>query len=140
MIFFLVMPSLFGGHGNVFVPLYLGTSEVAYPRVNALSVLIILISYLILFLCLYSEFSLGIGWTLYPPLSTSLMSSLPVGVDVIIYGLICTGMSSSLTSINFSITAQCMKLYSHLIAYVSIYIWSIVITSFMLIFVLPILT
>ena len=140
MIFFLVMPSLFGGHGNIFIPIYLGTSEVTYPRINSLSILIIPLSYLILFLCLYSEFSLGTGWTLYPPLSTSLMSSSPIGIDVIIYGLICIGISSSLTSINFSITILCMKLYGHLISNLSIYIWSIGITTLLLIFVLPILT
>jgi cytochrome c oxidase subunit 1 len=77
---------------------------------------------------------------LYPPLSTSLMSSSPVGIDVIIYGLICAGMSSSLTSINFSITILCMKLYGHLISNLSIYVWSIGITALLLIFVLPILT
>ena len=134
------MPSLFGGHGNIFIPIYLGTSEVTYPRINSLSILIIPLSYLILFLCLYSEFSLGTGWTLYPPLSTSLMSSSPIGIDVIIYGLICIGISSNLTSINFSITIQCMKLYGHLISYISMYTWSIGITSLILVFVLPILT
>ena len=37
MIFFVVMPGLFGGYGNYFLPIYLGASEVAFPRVNCVS-------------------------------------------------------------------------------------------------------
>merc|ERR1711998_316949 len=45
MIFFLVMPGLFGGFGNYFVPIFQGSPEVVYPRVNNLSILVIPISY-----------------------------------------------------------------------------------------------
>merc|ERR1711948_145732 len=41
MIFFLVMPGLFGGFGNYFVPVFLGSPEVVYPRVNNFSILIL---------------------------------------------------------------------------------------------------
>ena len=74
MIFFLVMPSLFGGFGNYFVPIFQGSPEVVYPRVNNFSILILFVSYLFFILSLISEFGGGTGWTLYPPLSTSLKS------------------------------------------------------------------
>ena len=48
MIFFLVMPGLFGGFGNYFVPIFQGSPEVIYPRVNNFSILILIISYLLL--------------------------------------------------------------------------------------------
>ena len=41
MIFFFVMPGLFGGFGNYFVPIFQGSSEVVYPRVNNFSILIL---------------------------------------------------------------------------------------------------
>merc|ERR1711893_166266 len=39
MIFFLVMPGLFGGFGNYFAPVFQGSPEVVYPRINNFSFL-----------------------------------------------------------------------------------------------------
>merc|ERR1711898_44721 len=77
MIFFLVMPAAFGGFGNYFVPIFQGSPEVVYPRVNNLSILILSLSYLFVIISIISEFGGGTGWTLYPPLSTSFMSLSP---------------------------------------------------------------
>ena len=44
MIFFLVMPGLFGGFGNYFVPIFQGSPEVVYPRVNNFSILILMVN------------------------------------------------------------------------------------------------
>ena len=140
MIFFLVMPGLFGGLGNTFVPIYLGSSEVAYPRINNMSVLVIPLSYTLVLLSINNEFGSGIGWTLYPPLSTSLMSLSPVGIDVIICGLLLSGISSTLTSLNFFVTIQNMRCYGMTLSNMSVYVWSIIITASMLLLVLPILT
>ena len=76
MIFFLVMPGLFGGIGNYFVPIFQGSPEVVYPRVNNLSILVLYLSYLLFVLSFSNDFGGGTGWTLYPPLSTSFMSLL----------------------------------------------------------------
>merc|ERR1712004_78841 len=53
MIFFLVMPGLFGGFGNYFVPIFQGSPEVVYPRINNFSILILFPSYLLLILHLF---------------------------------------------------------------------------------------
>merc|ERR1712174_90278 len=102
MIFFLVMPGLFGGFGNYFAPIFQGSPEVVYPRVNNLSILI---------LFLISEFGGGTGWTLYPPLSTSFMSLSPSSTGNLIFGLLVSGISSCLTSLNFWITILNLRSY-----------------------------
>merc|ERR1711903_367409 len=101
MIFYLVMPALFGGFGNYFVPIFQGSPEVVYPRVNNFSILVLFLSYLLLILSLISEFGGGTGWTLYPPLSTSFMSLSPSSTGNLIFGLLMSGISSCLTSFNF---------------------------------------
>lgn len=140
MIFFLVMPGLFASYGNIMVPIYLGASDVCYPRINALSVFIVPVSYYQLSLTLYAEFSLGTGWTLYPPLSTSLLILTTVGVDVLFIGLLCSGIASNLASINLSVSIQSMNTYGQCLVLLSTYNWSIGTTSYLLLVVLPILT
>ena len=95
MIFFLVMPGLFGGFGNYFIVIFQGSPEVVYPRVNNFSILILSLSYLFLILSLISEFGGGTGWTLYPPLSTSFMSLSPSSTGNLIFGLLISGISYS---------------------------------------------
>jgi hypothetical protein len=71
MIFFLVMPSLYGGFGNYFIPLLIAAPEVVFPRINSFSLLLLAVSYGCIIFSSTSEFGGGTGWTLYPPLSTS---------------------------------------------------------------------
>jgi heme/copper-type cytochrome/quinol oxidase subunit 1 len=111
MIFFLVMPGLFGGFGNYFVPIFQGSPEVVYPRVNNFSILILILSYLFVILSLISEFGGGTGWTLYPPLSTSFMSLSPSSTAFMVFGLLMSGISSSLTSVNFWTTILNLRSY-----------------------------
>ncbi len=80
------MPGLFGGFGNYFAPVYQGSPEVVYPRVNNFSILVLFLSYVLLILSLISDFGGGTGWTLYPPLSTSFMSLSPSSTGNIIFG------------------------------------------------------
>jgi cytochrome c oxidase subunit 1 len=61
MIFFLVMPGLFGGFGNYFVPIFQGSSEVVFPRVNNFSILLLFGSYFLALQSVVSEFGGGTG-------------------------------------------------------------------------------
>merc|ERR1712190_676067 len=140
MIYFLVMPGLFGGFGNYFVPIFVGSPEVVYPRVNNLSILILFLSYLFLILSLISEFGGGTGWTLYPPLSTSFMSLSPSSTGNIIIGLLISGISSCLTSLNFWVTILNLRSYCLTLKTVPLFPWSILITAGMLLLTLPILS
>merc|ERR1712079_859472 len=140
MIFFLVMPGLFGGFGNYFAPIFQGSPEVVYPRVNNLSIIILLLSYLFLILSSISEFGGGTGWTLYPPLSTSLMSLSPSSTGNLIFGLLISGVSSCLTSLNFCVTILNLRSYCLTLKTMPLFPWALLITAAMLLLTLPILS
>jgi len=139
MIFFLVMPALMGSYGNYLIPIYLGASEVIYPRINNMSIMIIPSSYTIMIASLFCEYGSGVGWTLYPPLSTSLMTLISIGLDLIIYSLLFSGLSTSLTSINFIVTLSLWKSIVIPLYFMDIYVWSLVLVGYLVIVVMPIL-
>merc|ERR1712076_163680 len=140
MIFFLIKPGLFGGFGNYFVPIFQGSPEVVYPRVNNFSIIILFLSYLLLILSLISEFGGGTGWTLYPPLSTSFMTLSPSSTGNLIFGLLISGISSCLTSLNFWVTILNMRSYSLTLKTIPLFPWAFLITSLMLLLTLPVLS
>merc|ERR1711907_572174 len=140
MIFFLVMPGLFGGFGNYFAPVFQGSPEVVYPRINNLSILVLLLSYLLSVLSLISEFGVGTGWTLYPPLSTSFMSLSHSSTAYLIFGLLMSGISSCLTSLNFWVTILNLRSYYLTLKTIPLFPWALFITAAMLLLTLPILT
>lgn len=130
MIFFVLMPGLFGGLGNYLIPIYVGSPEIIFPRLNNCSVLFTSLSLVIMILALLTEYSIGPGWTMYPPLSLY-----PVNTTVlVIVGLVVNGLGTLVTSINYILTAF------HTLILADLFVPAMVITSVMLVFVLPVLT
>jgi cytochrome c oxidase subunit 1 len=61
-------------------------------------------------------------------------------MSLIVNGLLLSGLSSSLTSLNFFVTMNIMKTSGMTLSTMTVYVWSIGITASMLLVVLPILT
>merc|ERR1712227_469062 len=137
MIFFLVMPALFGGFGNYFIPIFNGSPEVVYPRINNLSIILLILSYIMLILSISSEYGAGTGWTIYPPLSTSAMSLSPSSTAYLIFGLLISGLSSCLASINFWVTIWNLRLPSLTLKTMPLFPWAIALTAAMLLLTIP---
>merc|ERR1712070_473465 len=114
--------------------------EVVYPRINNFSILILFLSFALMMLSIISEFGGGTGWTLYPPLSTSFMSLAPSSMAFMILGLLMSGISSCLTSLNFFVTILNLRSYSLTLKTLPLFPWSLLITAAMLLLVLPVLS
>jgi heme/copper-type cytochrome/quinol oxidase subunit 1 len=137
MIFMLVMPVLWGGNGNVTLPLYLGLPEVALPRLNNASILIWYIS-VMMSTTLLIEGASSYGWTLYPTLSTTMSVLSMFGIVTASILLLVNGISSTLTASNFVATwLTAINSYDNTLLG---YTFSNIVTSILLILVLPVLT
>ncbi len=138
MMFLYALPML-SGFSNYLWPLMLGSRDMAFPRLNALSYWLFLASGLFL----YASFAMGAapdgGWFGYVPLTGKLYSPGP-NLDVYALGLIFIGISTAVGSANFVVTLLRMRAPGMSVNRLPILVWGTITASVANLFAVPALS
>ncbi|WP_299040912.1 cytochrome c oxidase subunit I [uncultured Tateyamaria sp.] len=141
MMFFVVIPALFGGFGNYFMPLQIGAPDMAFPRMNNLSFWLYVAGTTLAVCSVLApggngQLGSGVGWVLYPPLSTNEQG---MSMDLAIFAVHVSGASSILGAINMITTFLNMRAPGMTLFKVPLFSWSIFVTSWLILLSLPVL-
>ena len=154
MIFFVVMP-LGVAFINYLVPLQIGARDVAFPRMNALSLWVILFAGLFMYTAVFFDGLPHSSWTGYPPQSSVVghdPSGLTLGGDaataaaihtsrMLFYslGLQIAGIASMATAVNIIVTVLNMRAPGMTLMRMPVFAWMAFVTSFLLLTAIPVI-
>jgi len=129
MLFLWVIP-FSAGIGNYLIPIMVRYKDMAWPRLNAVAFWMLPVGAALVWLGFADT-----GWTAYPPYS--ILRAPGPAAEMWIFGLKILGISSILGSVNFIVTILKMKHPDLPLMRTSLFTWSILATSLILIVSMP---
>jgi cytochrome c oxidase subunit I len=135
MVFFFLIPAIPAVMGNFFLPIMIGTHDMAFPRLNLASWYVYMLGGILAFTSLIIG-GVDTGWTFYTPYSTE-YSFTPVAL--VGFGIFIAGFSSIFTGINFIVTTHKMRAPGMLWSRLPLFVWAMYATSLIFILATPVL-
>ena len=136
MVWFFLIPSIPATFGNFLLPLMIGAKDMAFPRLNLLSLYVFITGALFTLLTLVIG-GVDTGWTFYAPFSTTFSNSYVVPALI---GVIIVGFSSILTGLNFIVTTHTMRAPGMTWFRLPIFVWTMYATSLIFLLGTPVIT
>jgi len=135
MVFGVVMPA-FTGFANWMIPMMIGGTDMALPRMNNWSFWILPFAFTMMGSTLFMDGGGPAGgWTLYPPLILQTGNALPF----VVFAIHLMGMSSIMGAINVIATILNMRAPGMTLMKMPLFVWTWLITAYLLIAVMPVL-
>jgi cytochrome c oxidase subunit 1 len=111
MVFMVLTTAPQGGFGNYFLPIQIGATDMAFPRLNMMAFWLTLLSFMTLMAAFFvTGGAPGSGWTAYPPLSAlAEATTAGIGQDLWIASIAIFCLASVLSALNFIVTTLEMR-------------------------------
>jgi cytochrome c oxidase subunit 1 len=138
MVFLFVMP-MAAAFANYMMPLQIGARDVAFPRLNALSLWTFVFGGIFINTSWILGGAADGGWFMYAP-NSSVPFSPTNGVDFWTLGLLMTGVASQVGAVNLIVTALNMRAPGMTLMRMPIFTWMALVVQFLLLFAIPIIT
>ena len=141
MIFFVIMPILAGAFGNFCIPLMIGARDMAFPRLNMLSIWMAFLSGAVMLAGFFvPQGHAASGWTAYAPLSAvPAYTGVNWGQNLWLISLFILTLSSLMGAINYITTVINMRAPGMTFFRMPLVVWSLFITAILLLLALPVL-
>ncbi|GAA0491721.1 cytochrome c oxidase subunit I [Streptomyces olivaceiscleroticus] len=131
---------MFAGFANAVMPLQIGAPDVAFPRLNALTYWLFLFGGLMVVAgFLTPGGAASFGWFAYAPLNGAVRTP-GEGGDLWTMGLVLSGLSTTLGSVNFIATIMCLRAPGMTMFRMPIFTWNVLFTSILALLAFPVLT
>lgn len=142
MVFFVVMPLLIGAFGNYLIPLKIGAGDMAFPLLNELSYWLYVLSGVFILGAFFAPGGApGTGWTAYAPLSVvAVYNQTQMGQSLWGAAIFINGLASIAGATNYITTVITMRAPGMTMFRLPLTVWSLFITSILLIFAVPVLS
>lgn len=134
MIFLFMIPAIPGIFGNFCLPLMLGAKDVAFPRLNLLSVYVYTAGATLVMWGMISG-GADAGWTFYVPYSLST----PASLFPVLLGIFILGFSSILTGLNFIVTVHTLRAPGMTWMRMPLFVWAVYATSIIQVLATPVI-
>ncbi|NXY93335.1 cytochrome c oxidase subunit I [Streptomyces sp. BR123] len=129
----------FTGFANAVMPLQIGAPDVAFPRLNAFTYWVYLFGALMVVSGFLTEQgAAAFGWFAYAPLNGAVYAPGP-GSDLWVMGLVVSGVSTILGSVNFITTIICLRAPGMTLFRMPIFTWNVLFTSILALLAFPVL-
>lgn len=135
MIFFAVMPILIG-MANYFVPLMIGANDMAFPRLNAMSLWLFLFGGLLVYYSFITGNGPDVGWFAYPPNSNGIYSTRP-GTNYLAAGLLVGGIGTVAGAINLIVTIIAFRVPGMTMRRLPAFVWMAFFTAVLIVLTFP---
>jgi cytochrome c oxidase subunit I len=135
MIFFFLIPSIPAILGNFLIPIMIGAKDLAFPRINLLSLYIYWVAGALVLWALMQG-GVDTGWTFYTPYSTTFSNSYVMAVGLAVF---INGFSSILTGLNFIVTVHTMRAPGMTWFRLPLFVWAHYATSLVMMLGTPVI-